>query len=199
MSAHISTTAQVSGDARLGINVFVWEYSIVSAGAIIGDNTNLGSYVYIHNNVKIGNNCKIQNNAQIYEPALIHDGVFIGPGVIFTNDKAPRAITKDGAKTSAKQWRKLGVVVNTGASIGAGSVCVAPVTIGSWAMVGAGSVIIKDVPNFAVVVGNPGLQIGWVGESGARLEEKSSNKFVCPVTGDQFFLKEGLLNKVLEK
>lgn len=198
MKITISSTAQVSKSAILGDNVYVWDYSKIGAGAVVEEDTNLGSYVYVDNNVKIGKRCKIQNGAQIFDPALISDGVFIGPSVILTNDKQPRAITSGGSKKNSEQWLKSGVNINTGASIGAGSICIAPVSIGSWAMVGAGSVVTRDVLDFAVVVGNPATQIGWVGKAGVRLKQISESIFQCPDTDTRYSLSDGVLSEIVK-
>jgi len=159
----------ISQDAKLATGVQIWNYSHIRENSQIGENTIIGSYVYVDSNVVVGSNCKIQNRAQLFDPALIHDGVFIGPGVILTNDQYPRSVNTDGSLKDSRDWQKVGVEVNEGASIGAGVICVAPVRIGKWAQVGAGSVIIRDVPNFALIVGNLGRQIGWVGKSGTKL------------------------------
>src|SRR5919112_2621620 len=117
----------------------------------------------------MGVNCKIQNHALVYEPAELADGVFVGPAVVFTNDHHPRAVDPEGALKRASDWEPVGVTVAEGASIGARAVCVAPVTIGRWALVAAGAVVTEDVPDHALVMGNPGRQVGWVGFTGRRL------------------------------
>lgn len=179
--------------AIIGSGTKVWENSQVRENAIIGDNSTIARNVYVGPGVKIGNSVKIQNNALIYEPALIEDGVFIGPGAIFTNDLHPRAINHDGSKKTEEDWNKEGVIVEYGASIGAGAICIAPVKIGKWSMVAAGSVVTKDVLAFALVAGVPAKQIGWVGKSGVKLIQKEANLFVCPATQKQFKLSDGNL------
>ena len=159
----------------------------------IGSDSIIGSNAYIDHDVSIGNSCKIQNDAQIYFPAKLEDGVFIGPGVILTNDRFPRAVTPEGAPKKGTDWDPVGVTVKYGASIGAGAVCVAPLTIGAWAMVGAGSLVTSDVLPFALVVGAPARQVGWVGRSGYRLTPTDSGGLVCPQTGDYYEVSEGLL------
>ena len=115
----------------------------------------IGRGAYIGPDVPVGDNCKIQNHALVYEPAVLEPGVFIGPAVVLTNDHYPRAVNADGTPKSAHDWIPVGVTLREGASVGARSVCVAPVTVGRWALVAAGSVVNKDVPDFALVAGGP--------------------------------------------
>lgn len=181
-SAIVSPLSYVSDSAN------VWSFSQISKGAFIGENVIIGGGVYIGINVTVGNNCKIQNQALIYSPATIEDGVFIGPGVILTNDKNPRAITPGLKIKSMTDWKLVGVHVKLGASIGARSVCVAPVVIGKWAMIAAGSVVTKDVPDFGLVMGAPAKQVGWVGRAGKKLTQIKTDptKFVCEDTGAEY-------------
>ncbi len=151
----ISKSAEIAESAIISSGVVVWHFTQIREGATIGANTIIGRNVYIGPGVVIGSNCKIQNNAQIYEPTVIADGVFVGPGVIFTNDKFPRAVNNDMTLKSSSDWDMVGVQVDSGASIGAGSICIGPVQIGKWSVIGAGSVVTRDVPRFTLVSGNP--------------------------------------------
>jgi acetyltransferase-like isoleucine patch superfamily enzyme len=189
------SSAEVSEYAKIGIDAYIWNLAQVREGAYIGARSIIGRGAYIDANVQIGENCKIQNNALIYSPAVIADGVFIGPGAILTNDLNPRAINETGNLKSAEDWKVQRVEILYGASIGAGAICVAPVTIGSWAMVGAGAVVIKNVPDFALVVGNPAKQIGWVGKAGSKLDKskEQENKFICPITKSEYLEESGKL------
>jgi UDP-2-acetamido-3-amino-2,3-dideoxy-glucuronate N-acetyltransferase len=180
--AFTSDSATISESASIASSAKIWEYSQIRENVIIGENTIVGSYVYIDSNVQIGRNCKIQNRALLYHPAKIHDGVFIGPGVILTNDHNPRAIQENETLKSEDDWEKEGVVIEKGASVGAGAICIAPVLIGSWALVGAGAVVTKNVPPFAIVLGNPAKQIGWVGRHGFQLLKISEDIYECPKT-----------------
>ena len=144
-------------------SVTIWGGSKIRSGAKIGAQTTIGRNVYIGPGVIIGQKCKIQNNALIYEPAVIGDGVFIGPNVVLTNDKFPRATI--GGKVK-KEFNKSAVVIHDGASIGAGAICVAPVTIGKYALVGAGSVVVKNVKDFEIVKGIPAVHSGYCNENG---------------------------------
>jgi acetyltransferase-like isoleucine patch superfamily enzyme len=171
----------------------IWQFVVVLPNAVIGENSIIGSYAYIDANVQIGDNCKIQNRALIYDPAIIHDGVFVGPGVILTNDKNPRSTSISGEVKSAKDWDMVGVEVLQGASIGSGAICIAPVKIGKWALVGAGAVVTKDVRDFALVVGNPARQDGWVGKAGKKLETVDGQHFKCPILGAEYQVINGNL------
>jgi UDP-2-acetamido-3-amino-2,3-dideoxy-glucuronate N-acetyltransferase len=192
---HVSGSASVSHAASIAPSVRIWNFAQIREHAVIGENTIIGSYVYIDSNVRIGRNCKIQNRSLVYEPSLIQDDVFIGPGVTLTNDRNPRAVNESGKLKSEKDWAKVGVVIENGASIGAGAICVAPVRVGSWALVGAGSIVTKDVPAYALVVGNPAKQIGWVGRKGFPLAMVSDGVFQCPESMEQYALEDGMLTK----
>jgi UDP-2-acetamido-3-amino-2,3-dideoxy-glucuronate N-acetyltransferase len=183
----VSPAAKIDDNVRLGDNVQIWRNTHVRENVEVGDNTIIGSGVYIGPGVKIGKNCKIQNFAQIYEPAVIEDGVFIGPGVILTNDRNPRAVGLNSELKSSGDWHLVGTTVQMGASIGAGAICVSPITVGIWASVGAGSTVTKNVHNYSLVVGSPATRIGWVGRSGFRLVEVDSS-FQCPVSQDVYKL-----------
>ena len=153
---------------------------------MIGENVIVGRGAYIGTGVEVADNCKIQNYALVYEPAKLARGVFVGPAVVFTNDQFPRAINADGTPKSAHDWEAVGVTVGEGASIGAKSVCIAPVTIGAWALVGSGSTVVKDIPEFALVVGNPARRIGWVGKAGVPLENIGGDDWTCPQTSQRY-------------
>lgn len=194
----VQESAQVSDAAVVSDGCKVWDLAQVRENASLGCGTIVGRSAYIGAGVHVGRNCKIQNNALIYEPASVADGVFIGPAVVFTNDKLPRAINPDGTIKSGSDWTPTGVTCKTGASVGAGAVCIAPVTIGSWALVAAGSVVTKDVADFAIVAGNPARQIGWCGKTGARLASIDGRNYECPETGDRF-VYDGKLMTTTEK
>jgi UDP-2-acetamido-3-amino-2,3-dideoxy-glucuronate N-acetyltransferase len=179
-------TADVAETAELADGARIWHYAQIREGAVIGRNVIVGRGAYIGTGVEVGDNCKIQNYALVYEPAKLARGVFIGPAVVLTNDHFPRAINADGTPKSADDWHPVGVDIREGASIGASSTCVAPVVIGRWALVGAGSVVIKDVPDFALVVGSPARRVGWVGTAGHPLEETAPGEWTCPVTAARY-------------
>lgn len=192
MATRISDDAQVAGDVTIGDGTQVWNLVQIREGARIGADCVIGRGAYIGIGVRLGDRCKIQNNALVYDPAVIGDGVFIGPGAILTNDRLPRAISPTGELKRADDWDPVGVTVETGASIGAGAVCVAPVRIGAWAMVAAGSVVVRDVPDHALVAGNPARQIGWVGRDGRRMAV-DGDVLVDESTGTRFVEADGRL------
>lgn len=194
MVSFVHRTAEVSVNAKIGLGVKVWHYSQIREGAVLGDNTTLGRSVYIGPGVTIGENSKLQNGALIYEPAILEAGVFIGPNVILTNDLFPRAVNVNGVQKNSQDWTRVGVVVKKGASIGAGSICVAPVEVGEWALVAAGSVVTTNVNAFSLVAGTPARWINWVGKAGIPLIRIGHNLFQCPSTGSKYReLKSGEL------
>ena len=192
MNLKIHATAEVHPSASLGLEAVVWGWSQLRENVVVGPETSIGQSCYLGPGVTVGARCKIQNAALIYEPAVLADWVFVGPGAVLTNDRFPRAVNVDGSIKGPGDWEPVGVRVGTGASIGARAVLIGPLTIGKWATIGAGAVVSSDVKPFALVVGNPGRQTGWVGHSGARLTQKS-NAWICPITGDVYTDENGAL------
>jgi UDP-2-acetamido-3-amino-2,3-dideoxy-glucuronate N-acetyltransferase len=182
VEARVDKTALVDPSAIVGSASVVWGLAQLRENVVIGDECVVGRGVYVGPGVRVGNRCKIQNGAFLYEPATLGDGVFVGPGVILTNDTHPRAVNSDGSLKSADDWHPVGVTVAEGASLGAGAVCVAPVSVGRWAMVAAAAVVTSDVPAHALVAGVPARQVGWVGRAGARLVRRPDGNLHCPVT-----------------
>ncbi|MCG2800435.1 MAG: N-acetyltransferase [Cellulomonas sp.] len=191
--AFAAPSADVDPRATIGEDTKVWHLAQVREDAVVGSQCIVGRGAYIGPGVQVGDRCKIQNYALVYEPAVLEDGVFVGPAVVFTNDYFPRAVTVDGDLKSADDWHAVGVTVRTGASIGARSVCVAPVTIGRWALVAAGSVVTKDVPDFALVAGVPARRVRWVGRSGEPLTQVDDTTWRCPRTGESYRESAGTL------
>lgn len=187
----IHKNAQIDQGASIGANVTIWSKSHVRELASIGANSVIGEDVYIDVGVFVGCNCKVQNGAYLYAPAHLEDGVFVGPNVVLTNDKFPRAVDVDGQLKESSDWIRVGVRVLGGASIGAGTICVAPLVIGKWALIAAGSVVTRDVPNFALVSGNPARFVKWVGRSGFPLEQTSTYFYRCPKTSERYELING--------
>lgn len=186
--ALVHSSAHLSESAIVGENTQIWNQAHIRENVKLGSNVTIGTGVYIGPGVIVGDRSKIQNLAQIYEPAYLEEGVFIGPAVVLTNDKIPRAINTDKSQKNKSDWKPVGVTIRQGASIGAGTVCIAPIEIGEWAIIGAGSVVTKDVPNFALFAGNPARFVRWISKSGAALKKVSTNKYVCPDTDEKYVL-----------
>lgn len=184
----LHSTADIADSAEFGTGSKVWHYAQVRENAKLGENCIVGRGAYIGTGVEIGDNCKIQNYALVYEPARLERGVFIGPAAVLTNDHFPRAINADGTPKAADDWVPVGVEVLEGASIGASATCVAPVIIGRWSLVGSGAVVVKDVPDFALVVGSPARRVGWVGKAGQPLtvDPEDPTLWHCPITGSRY-------------
>lgn len=162
---YIHSSSFIDDNVSVGSNTKIWHFCHIQSGAIIGKNCILGQNVNISNNVKIGNGVKIQNNVSVYEGVELEDYVFLGPSCVFTNDLTPRA-KYPKATVNYKH-----TLVRTGASIGANATIVCGNTIGKWALIGAGAVVTSDVPDYALILGVPAKQSGWVCECGQVLEK----------------------------
>lgn len=195
MNYRVQPSAQVDETAEIGAGSSVWDLAQIRDGARLGEGCVIGRGAYVGSGVRMGDNCKLQNYALVYEPAELGDGVFIGPAVVLTNDHNPRSVDPEGKQKRGGDWEAVGVKIADGASIGARAVCVAPISIGRWAMVAAGAVVTKDVPDFALVVGVPARQVGWVGRAGVKLIEHAGEAGVweCPRTGSLYEEKDGAL------
>ncbi len=194
-TTRIAATADVDPDASIGDGSVVWHLAQVRERARVGEECSIGRGAYLGPGVVLGDRCKLQNHALVYEPAVLEDGVFVGPAVVLTNDLFPRAVTPDHRLKTGDDWEAVGVRVREGASLGARSVCVAPVTIGRWAMVAAGAVVVHDVPDHALVVGVPARRIGWVGRAGRPLVERDG-LLCCLGTGETYREVDGVLHEV---
>jgi len=173
--AFVHRTSVVDEGASLGSGTRIWHFSHILSGCDIGENCVIGQNVMIGPDVTVGSGCKIQNNVSLYAGVTLSEDVFCGPSAVFTNVLTPRAHVN-------RKDEFLPTLVGRGASIGANATIVCGVTIGRFAMIGAGAVITKDVPNHALIIGNPGRQLGWVGESGERL----TDDLQCPRTGQRY-------------
>lgn len=188
-------TAEVDDRATVGDGTKVWHLGVVREDAMIGANCSIARGAYVGPGVRLGDNVKLQMYSLVYEPSVLADGVFIGPHAVLTNDLNPRAVTVDGRLKSAADWTEVAVHIGEGAAIGARAVCVAPVRIGRWALVAAGAVVTANVPDFALVMGVPARQVGWVGRAGKRLTAKGGGEFVCPETGARYVESDGVLSE----
>ena len=158
-------TAIIDENVSIGDNTKIWHFSHIQSGAVIGEKCSLGQNVNVGNNVKIGNSVKIQNNVSVYEGVELEDYVFCGPSMVFTNIMTPRC---EFPQRGSEFYNK--TLVKKSASIGANATIVCGNSIGKYALIGAGTVVTKDVPDFALVLGNPGKIVGWVDKKGSRLE-----------------------------
>jgi UDP-2-acetamido-3-amino-2,3-dideoxy-glucuronate N-acetyltransferase len=183
--ARIHPSADVASSAVIGPGAAVWHDAQIRERARIGRNSILGKSVYVDSDVVIGDNVKIQNRASIYHGVSIESGVFIGPHVVFTNDKRPRAINPDGSLKTDDDWDVSPTHVRYGASLGAGSIILPGLTIGRFALVGAGSVVTRDVPDFALVYGNPARQAGSVCIC-AHMLHPADGSWSCPSCQRQY-------------
>jgi UDP-2-acetamido-3-amino-2,3-dideoxy-glucuronate N-acetyltransferase len=182
----VHPSAEVEDGAQVGGGTTVWQLAHIRSGAAVGVGCTIGRGVFVDEDVILGDRVKVQNHALVYRPARVGDGVFIGPAVVFTNDLYPRAVNVDGSSKGTADWQAVGVTLRTGCAIGARSVLLPGVTVGRWAMVAAGSVVTRDVPDFAVVVGVPARQRGWVGRAGLPLEAVRRGRHRCPLTGEEY-------------
>lgn len=187
-SAHSS--AIIDDGAVIGEGSRVWHFAHVCGGAQIGAGVSLGQNVFVGNKVLIGDNCKIQNNVSVYDNVILEDGVFCGPSMVFTNVYNPRSLVE-----RKSEYRD--TLVKRGATLGANCTIVCGVTIGQFAFVGAGAVITKDVPDYALMVGVPARQIGWMSEYGEQLDIPllGDASTVCIHSGDHYVLINGALSK----
>ena len=164
----------IDDNVFIGNNSKIWHFSHIQSNAKIGENCSLGQNVNISNNVVIGDNVKIQNNVSVYEGVELEDYVFCGPSMVFTNIIIPRS---EFPQNASEKYQK--TLVKKSASIGANATILCGITIGKYALIGAGSVVLKDVPDFALIVGNPGKLIGWVNEKGKQLKFYDNGKSIC--------------------
>lgn len=169
MAARIHPTSVVADSAVIGDGSQVWLFCQIRDNARLGKGCILGKGVYVDTDVVLGDNVKVQNNASIYTGVTIEDGVFVGPHVCFTNDKVPRAVNPDLSLKGLADWHVTKTLVKTGAALGANSTIVCGTTVGKWSMVASGSVVTKDVPDHALVMGNPARLAGWVCACGLRV------------------------------
>lgn len=182
-------TAVIDKGCQIGAGTRIWHFSHIMPDCVIGERCNIGQNVVISPGVVLGNNVKIQNNVSVYTGVVCEDDVFLGPSCVFTNVLNPRS-----AIPRKDQYQK--TLVCRGATIGANATIVCGHTIGEYALIGAGAVVTKDVPPYALVVGNPSKQIGWVSEYGHRLRFDEKGEARCPESGERYLLKEGRVEKL---
>jgi Serine acetyltransferase len=183
----VHESAIIDDGAQIGEGTRIWHWVHVCGGAVIGRNCSLGQNVFVGNRVRIGDRVKIQNNVSVYDNVTLEDDVFCGPSMVFTNVYNPRA-----AVERKHEYRN--TLVRQGATLGANCTIVCGVTIGRYAFVGAGAVVNRDVPDFALMVGVPARQVGWMSRHGVRLDLPltGEGEATCPETGERYLLRDGV-------
>ncbi|MGQ7846340.1 acyltransferase [Granulosicoccus sp. 3-233] len=184
-------TAIVDDGATIGANSRIWHFAHVCSGATIGEGVSLGQNVFVGNRVVIGDKCKVQNNVSVYDNVVLEEGVFCGPSMVFTNVYNPRSMIE-------RKHEYRDTLVRKGATLGANCTIVCGTTIGRYAFVGAGAVINSDIPDYALVVGVPGRQIGWMSEFGEKLDLPVSGDgvAVCPSSGERYELSGSVCSRI---
>jgi len=191
MAIQVHPNAIVDEGALIGEGSRVWHFAHVCGGAKIGKGVSLGQNVFVGNKVVIGDRCKIQNNVSIYDHVTLEEGVFCGPSMVFTNVYNPRSLIERKA-----EYRD--TLVKKGATLGANCTIICGVTVGEYAFIGAGAVVIKDVKPYALMVGLPAKQIGWMSQYGEQipLPVSGQGQYACPYTGQKYHLANGELREV---
>jgi UDP-2-acetamido-3-amino-2,3-dideoxy-glucuronate N-acetyltransferase len=188
MGFQVHETAVIDEGCEIGEGTKIWHFSHIMPNCKIGENCNIGQNVVISPEVVLGRNVKVQNNVSIYTGVICEDDVFLGPSMVFTNVMNPRS-----AIVRRDQYSK--TVVKKGASIGANATIVCGNDIGEYAFIGAGAVVTKTVLPFALVIGNPAKQLGWISEFGHRLKFDDGGQAACPESGDKYILEDGKVRK----
>jgi len=182
-------TAVIDEGCQIGDGTKIWHFSHIMSGCVIGNNCNIGQNVVVSPKVVIGNNVRVQNNVSIYEGVICEDDVFLGPSMVFTNVFNPRSAV-------SRKHEYMQTLVKKGASIGANATIVCGNEIGEFAFIGAGAVVTKPVPAYALVIGNPARQAGWMSEYGQKLKFDENGKAVCEESSQTYILIEGKVKKV---
>lgn len=182
-------TAVIDEGAIIGKGTKIWHFSHIMNGCEIGENCNIGQNVVVSPGVKLGRNVKVQNNVSIYTGVICEDDVFLGPSMVFTNVVNPRSNVN-------RRGQYVQTIVRRGASIGANATIVCGHDIGEFAFIGAGAVVTKEIPPYALVVGNPARHVGWMSEFGHRLHFDAEGLATCPESGEKYRLEEGKVIKI---
>jgi UDP-2-acetamido-3-amino-2,3-dideoxy-glucuronate N-acetyltransferase len=182
-------TSVIDPGCEIGAGTKIWHFTHIMGGCRIGKNCNLGQNVVVSPEVTLGDNVKVQNNVSIYTGVICEEDVFLGPSMVFTNVTNPRSsVNRRG------QYEK--TLVRKGATIGANATIVCGITLGEYCFIGAGAVVTKDVPAYALVIGNPARQSGWMSEYGHRLHFDASGIAACPESGEKYNLVNGTVKKL---
>ena len=182
-------TAVIDEGCKIGTGTKIWHFSHVMPGCEIGENCTIGQNVAVLPNVKLGNNVHVQNNVSIYEGVICEDDVFLGPSMVFTNIINPRSAI-------SRKHEYMKTLVKKGATIGANATIICGNEIGEYAFIGAGAVVTKPVPAYALAIGNPAKQSGWVSEYGHKLKFDESGKASCPKSGQMYLLQHNMVKRV---
>lgn len=185
----VHESAVVDPGARIGAGTKIWHFCHVMSDAQIGGGCSLGQNVFVASKVVLGRNVKVQNNVSLYQGVTCEDDVFLGPSMVFTNVINPRSAVN-------RRGEYLQTLVKKGATIGANATIVCGITIGAYAFIGAGAVVTRNVTDYALVVGNPARQIGWMSQAGGRLEFGEDDTALCPESGERYRLKDGAVEKM---
>ena len=191
MDYFVHESSYVDEGCRIGKGTKIWHFSHVMSGCTIGEDCNIGQNVVISPDVVLGRNCKIQNNVSVYTGVRCEDDVCLGPSMVFTNVLNPRS-----AVSRKAEYRE--TIIERGASVGANATIVCGHRLGAYCLIGAGSVVTKDVPPFALMVGNPARRIGWVSRHGEKLNFNAQGVAICPATGDHYRLQDGAVTLIEE-
>lgn len=186
---YVHTSAIVEPGAIIGEGSKIWHFTHIMPTAIIGQNCTIGQNVFIADGVKIGNNVKIQNNVSIYTGVICEDDVFLGPSCVFTNIINPRSGVNRKGKYVVTQVKK-------GATVGANATIVCGHDLGEFSFIGAGAVVVKHVPPYALMIGNPARQSGWMSEFGHKLHFNEASIGICPESGEKYILEGGKVSKI---
>ena len=181
-------TAIIDVPCLIGEGTKIWHFSHIMTNCVIGNNCNIGQNVVVSPDVRLGNNVKVQNNVSIYTGVTCEDDVFLGPSMVFTNVINPRSSVNRRGEYSK-------TLVKKGASIGANATIVCGITLGEYSFIGAGTVVIKNVPSYALLVGNPAKQKGWMSEYGHKLIFDEHGEAICSESKEKYFLKAGVVRK----
>ena len=182
-------TVVIDSDVQIGAGTKIWHFSHIMSGSKIGENCNLGQNTVVSPEVELGNNVKVQNNVSIYTGVICEDDVFLGPSMVFTNVINPRSAI-------VRKEEYIQTIVEKGATIGANATIVCGNKIGKFAFIGAGAVVTREVKPYALVIGNPSRQVGWMSEYGHRLTFNEVGLATCPESNEQYKLERDLVNKI---
>lgn len=191
MDYYVHPSAIVDEGAIIKKGAKIWHFCHILPGCVIGEDCNIGQNCVVFPKVVLGKNVRVQNNVSIYEGVICEDDVFLGPSMVFTNVYNPRS-----AVSRKDEYRQ--TLVRKGASIGANATIICGVELGAFCFIGAGAVVNRNVPAYALVVGNPARQIGWMSEYGQRLHFNEDDKAICPESGEGYLMAHGAVSKIVE-